>query len=153
MANSQKILLCHSFYYFTISSVHNLSFYTGDDDCPLPLAAVGNVNKLWKKNDLLVYFLKPHPMQDQILEWANEWSKYCAIIFHHSLKRVNSDVRVDFEEGMFPYKTYISEKCNIFFLHVNICEPVINSLPVLFFIEKLVVVRELVIRFLTCDLL
>ena len=76
---------------------------TGDEDCPLPLAAVGRISKLWKKKDLLVYFLKPDPQQKQIVDWANEWSKYCAIIFHHSLKQENSDIRVDFENGgMFP---------------------------------------------------
>jgi hypothetical protein len=59
------------------------------------------VNKLWKKNDLFVYFLSPHEKEDQIISWANEWSKYCAIIFHQTLKQETSDIRVDFKDGMY----------------------------------------------------
>ena len=69
-------------------------------DCPLPLNAVGFINKLWKKHDLFVYFLTPHEQEDTIIGWANEWSKYCAIVFHRSRKLESSDIRVAFNEGI-----------------------------------------------------
>ena len=33
------------------------------------------------------------------MSWANEWSKYCAIIFHQTLKQQSSDIRIAFNEG------------------------------------------------------
>jgi hypothetical protein len=72
---------------------------TGDDECPLPLNAVGFVNKLWKKNDLFVYFLTSNEQEADIIGWANEWSKYCAIIFHQTLKQETSDIRVAFNDS------------------------------------------------------
>ena len=39
--------------------------------CPLPLYAVGFVDKLWKKKDLFVYFMTPHEQEKQIISWAN----------------------------------------------------------------------------------
>ena len=74
--------------------------HVGDRLCPLPLDAVGFVDKLWKKNDLFVYFLTRHENEDAIIAWANEWSKYCAIIFHQTLKQSTSDIRVAFNDGM-----------------------------------------------------
>lgn len=67
--------------------------------CPLPLDAVGYVSKLWRKRDLNVYFMKPHPQEDTILSWAAEWSKYCAIIFYMTSSPQNSDIRIDFNAG------------------------------------------------------
>jgi hypothetical protein len=72
---------------------------TDDPMCPLPLDAVGYVSKLWRKRDLNVYFMKPHPQEDTILSWAAEWSKYCAIIFYKTSSAQNSDIRVDFNAG------------------------------------------------------
>ena len=68
--------------------------------CPLPLDAVGYVSKLWRKRDLNVYFMKPHPQEDTILSWAAEWSKYCAIIFYKTSSPQNSDIRIDFNAGI-----------------------------------------------------
>ena len=68
--------------------------------CPLPLDAVGYVSKLWRKRDLNVYFMKPHPQEDIILSWAAEWSKYCAIIFYKTSSPQNSDIRIDFNAGI-----------------------------------------------------
>ena len=80
--------------------------------CPLPLDAVGFVSKLWRKHDLNVYFMKPHPQEDTILSWAAEWSKYCAIIFYKTSSPQNSDIRVDFNAG----------KLDLYFLHlINGC--------------------------------
>ena len=68
--------------------------------CPLPLYAVGFVDKLWKKKDLFVYFMTPHEQEEQIISWANEWSKHCAIIFYQTSKQNASDIRVAFNDGM-----------------------------------------------------
>ena len=67
--------------------------------CPLPMDSVGFLDKLWKKHDLFVYFLTPHEQESQIISWANEWSKYCSIIFHQTLKQSTSDIRVAFNES------------------------------------------------------
>jgi len=72
---------------------------TDDPLCPLPLDAVGYLSKLWRKNDLKVYFMRPHELQDTIMAWASEWSNYCAIIFHKTNDLQSSDIRVDFNEG------------------------------------------------------
>ncbi|XP_064399570.1 zinc metalloproteinase nas-14-like [Halichondria panicea] len=72
---------------------------TDDDVCPLPLDAVGFINKLWKKNDLKVYFLTPHPDEDLIISWASEWSNYCAITFTKTTDVTQSDVRVAFNDA------------------------------------------------------
>ena len=70
-----------------------------DPLCPLPLDAVGYISKLWRKNDLNVYFMRPHELQDTIMAWASEWSNYCAIVFHKTSDLQSSDIRVDFNEG------------------------------------------------------
>jgi hypothetical protein len=72
---------------------------TGDPVCPLPLDAVSFTSKLWRKLDLKVYFLRPHPQQSEILQWAAEWSRHCAVLFYHTTQAGNSDIRVDFNEG------------------------------------------------------
>ena len=72
------------------------------DDVELiaPLDAVGNLNKLWHKDDLYVFFMAKHPQESQILQWASEWSDYCAIQWHKVDDAAKSDIRVDFKEGM-----------------------------------------------------
>ena len=84
---------------------HNNNYFNhplspDDDVCPLPLDAVGFINKLWKKNDLKVYFLTPHPDEDLIISWASEWSNYCAITFTKTTDVTQSDVRVAFNDGI-----------------------------------------------------
>ena len=80
-------------------SISLIYFTAGDPGCPLPLDAVGYVSKLWRKHDLNVFFMKPHPQEHDIMAWAAEWSKHCAIIFHKSSSPQNSDIRVDFNAG------------------------------------------------------
>lgn len=46
-----------------------------------------------------VFFMQPHPQQSEILQWAAEWSKHCGILFYHTTKHKDSDIRVDFNEG------------------------------------------------------
>ena len=46
-----------------------------------------------------VYFLRPHPQQSEILQWAAEWSRHCAVLFYHTTQAGDSDIRVDFNEG------------------------------------------------------
>lgn len=70
-----------------------------DPLCPLPLDAVGYVSKLWRKKDLKVYFLQPHPQQAEILRWAAEWSKYCAVLFLETSSLQQGDIRIAFNEG------------------------------------------------------
>jgi len=43
--------------------------------------------------------MKPHPQQQEILQWAAEWSRYSAVLFYHTKKAKESDIRVDFNEG------------------------------------------------------
>lgn len=59
-----------------------------------------------------MYFLKPHPQQTEILQWAAEWSRHCAILFYHTTKLGDSDIRVDFNEGII-HTTYIIIMCVI----------------------------------------
>ncbi len=84
----------------TLTHTHTCT-HTGDPTCPLPLDAVGFLNKLWRKNDLNVYFLRPHPQQEAIMQWAAEWSKYCAILFYETADVTKSDIRVDFNSGTY----------------------------------------------------
>jgi hypothetical protein len=72
---------------------------TDDPLCPLPLDAVGYLSKLWRKNDLNVYFMRPHPLQDTIMGWAAEWSRHCAVLLYKTTDLKTSDIRVDFNEG------------------------------------------------------
>ena len=46
-----------------------------------------------------VYFMRPHPQQSEIVQWAAEWSRYCAVLFYHTTQAGDSDIRVDFNEG------------------------------------------------------
>ncbi len=64
---------------------------------------MGFIDKLWKKKDIFVYFLTPHEQEDEIMSWANTWSRYCAIVFHKTLKVETSDVRVAFKAGEWVY--------------------------------------------------
>ena len=48
---------------------------------------------------LQVYFMQPHAQQIEILQWAAEWSRYCAILFYHTTQAADSDIRIDFNEG------------------------------------------------------
>ena len=43
--------------------------------------------------------MKPHPQEQEILQWAAEWSRYSAVLFYHTKKAKGSDIRVDFNEG------------------------------------------------------
>ena len=80
----------------------NVPFTSPDDPlCPLPLDAVSYTSKLWRnKKDLYVFFMRSHPQQDVIMQWAEEWSKYSAVIFHKTTSRERSDIRIDFSEGL-----------------------------------------------------
>jgi len=70
----------------------------------MPLHAVGFINKIWRKKDLNVYFLQIHRREAQIMEWASEWSKYCAIQFHKIDTPIGSDIRVNFsQQGSWSY--------------------------------------------------
>ena len=70
----------------------------------MPLHAVGFVNKIWRKKDLNIYFLQIHRQETQIMEWASEWSKYCAVQFHKIDTPVGSDIRVNFnQKGSWSY--------------------------------------------------
>ena len=70
----------------------------------MPLHAVGFVKKLWRKKDLNIYFLQIHRQEAKILEWASEWSKYCAVQFHKIDTPIGSDIRVNFnQKGSWSY--------------------------------------------------
>ena len=43
--------------------------------------------------------MRPHPQESEILQWAAEWSRYCAVLFYHTSQAGDSDIRVDFNEG------------------------------------------------------
>lgn len=70
----------------------------------MPLHAVGFINKIWRKKDLNIYFLQIHRQEAQIMEWASEWSKYCAVQFHKIDIPIGSDIRVNFnQKGSWSY--------------------------------------------------
>ena len=69
-----------------------------DPELAIPLDAVGVINKIWRKKDLNVYFMQIHRREAQIMEWASEWSKHCALQFHKVDTPVGSDIRVNFKE-------------------------------------------------------
>lgn len=70
----------------------------------MPLHAVGFINKIWRKKDLNIYFLQIHRQEAQIMEWAMEWTKYCAIQFHKINTPIGSDIRVNFnQKGSWSY--------------------------------------------------
>ena len=70
-----------------------------DVDLILPLDAVGHVNKIWRKNDLTVFFLRSHSQEAEIMQWASEWSNYCAVQFKQVFTAAESDIRVDFQKS------------------------------------------------------
>ena len=51
--------------------------------------------------------MKPHPQQSEILSWAAEWSRHCAILFYHTTQPGDSDIRVDFNEGYSTIKYWL----------------------------------------------
>ena len=70
-----------------------------DVELILPLDAVGHVNKIWRKNDLSVFFMQRHPQEGEILAWAGVWSQHCAIQFHRVFDAQKSDIRIDFKNS------------------------------------------------------
>ena len=70
-----------------------------DVELILPLDAVGNVNKIWRKNDLAVFFMQRHEQEGEILALASVWSQHCAVQFHQVFDAQKSDIRIDFKNS------------------------------------------------------
>ena len=103
----------------TQSTHEHQHIHTDDPLCPIPLDAVGYISKLWKKNDLNVFFMRPHDLESEILEWASEWSKYSAILLHRTDSRDKSDIRVDFNEGTTLYLMVYIRLCITLFVQTS----------------------------------
>lgn len=71
------------------------------------LRASGERRKLWHKKTLNVCFVQSHPHwhDEEILEVASTWSKYCGMTFTKVTSRYLSDIRIGFveEEGAWSY--------------------------------------------------
>ena len=69
------------------------------------MRAAAEKNKLWPKSKLRVFFMKKHPNQQRIMDWANMWSQHANIRFEKSCKIFCSDIRIGFDanDGAWSY--------------------------------------------------
>ena len=93
----ERILPSEQHYFERLHTDDEIEPSSSDPDL-MPLHAVGFINKIWRKKDLNIYFLQIHRQEAQIMEWASEWSKYCAIQFHKIDTAIGSDIRVNFSQ-------------------------------------------------------
>ena len=63
------------------------------------LRASGERRKIWHKKTLNVCFVETSPLEDEIFELAQTWSKYCGLQFKKVTSRYGSDIRIGFHEN------------------------------------------------------
>ena len=74
------------------------------------LKASGERRKLWHKKTLNVCFVEKSRQEDEILELAQTWSKYCGIQFKKVTSRLGSDIRIGFKENEGAW-SYVGTDC------------------------------------------